>query len=336
MWIRGVFLVGLYFVLSGCETSDTLQEQLSEYQIRMARVLDQAPPKLQSVSLAPYPAKAKLQQNIAVTHIQLSEFYTLKKCALYSLVAQRNTTLGRLHLPSTRFIYEQDLLLALERCISQATDTRLRDKLSIWLDTKQNDFPKQWGNLIQLSTEIRQSLSNNSAFINNTQPHGLAETLDAFKQLINLKSGAPITSSLLEQHLYNLERHALPAKLWLSQALLASQLQQSTDWLIKHQEQLQCSNGKAQQQITYLVNVFKLFFIQKIQPIASKMNHYQYQLQPVFNKLVAQPALSASFKQYIHAYNVLGYDSYQTAMAAHLRFWQDLFARCDINPGQEL
>ena len=34
----------------------------------------------------------------------------------------------------------------------------------------------------------------------------------------------------------------------------------------------------------YLTNVFQQFFIEKIQPIASQMNHYQYQLSPILEK----------------------------------------------------
>jgi DNA/RNA-binding domain of Phe-tRNA-synthetase-like protein len=84
----------------------------------------------------------------------------------------------------------------------------------------------------------------------------------------------------------------------------------------------------------YLTNVFQRYFIEKIQPIASQMNHYQYQLSPIFEKMLSHPNLSPNFKQYINQSNQQGFKNYQVAMQQHIHFWQDLFKRCNIKPGK--
>ena len=53
------------------------------------------------------------------------------------------------------------------------------------------------------------------------------------------------------------------------------------------------------------------------------MNHYQYQLGPIFKKLSTHPDLSPSFKEYIKQFNQQGFENYQAALQQHIQFWQD-------------
>ena len=76
------------------------------------------------------------------------------------------------------------------------------------------------------------------------------------------------------------------------------------------------------------------FFIEKIQPIASQINHYQYQLSPIFEIMTVHPKLSPSFKEYINNFDQNGFKNYQIAMQQHIQFWQGLFKQCNIKPGK--
>jgi hypothetical protein len=318
----------------GCDSSHSLQKHLKEYQQRMANVLDVENPDKLTISLPTYPPLRDLKQNIPATSIKLFEFYNLQHCELYSLVAQRNTSLGNLQLPSTRYIYERHLLDALQKCLIDTTDSKLREKLERWQQTKAQQLPMVWADLIQLSSELKQTFSTNVALVEGNEQDGLYQTKEALNYLIQINQKKLVNSAELEQHLQHLMNSPLPATLWLSQLTLAEHLNKSTTWLFKHANDLQCSGSGSKKKMEYLTNVFQRYFIEKIQPIASQMNHYQYQLSPIFEKMLSHPNLSPNFKQYINQSNQQGFKNYQVAMQQHIHFWQDLFKRCNIKPGK--
>jgi hypothetical protein len=318
----------------GCDSSHSLQNHLQDYQQRMANVLEVESPDSLTISLPPYPTLRDLKQNIPATTIKLFEFYNLQHCELYTLVAERNTSLGNLQLPSTRYLYERHLLDALQQCLMETTDSKLREKLETWQQTKTQQLPMVWADLIQLSSELKQGFSANFGLIEGNQQDGLSQSKAALHYLIELDKSQQIISAELEQHLQYLMNNPLPAKLWLSQLTLTQHLNQSTAWLLQHTDKLQCSGNASKKKVEYLTNVFQQFFIEKIQPIASQMNHYQYQLSPILEDMLTHPKLSPSFKHYINQSNQQGFENYQVAMQQHIDFWQKFFKRCNIKPGK--
>jgi hypothetical protein len=318
----------------GCDNSHTLQKHLQEYQQRMANVLNLESQDRLTISLTPYQPLRELKQDIPATTIKLFEFYKLQHCELYSLVAERNTSLGNLQLPSIRYIYERQLLDAFQQCLMDTTDTKLREKLQIWQQTKAQQLPMVWADLIQLSSELKQGFSANVGLVEGNQKDGLSQSKAALNYLLHINQNKQISSAELEQHLQYLMNNPLPAKLWLSQLTLTKHLNQATEWLLQYAVNLQCSGNGSNKTVEYLSNVFQQFFIEKIQPIASQINHYQYQLNPIFEEMLAHPNLSPKFKHYINMSNQQGFENYQIAMQLHIQFWQDLFKRCNIKPGK--
>jgi hypothetical protein len=320
--------------LVGCDSSHSLQKHLHEYQERMANVLNVEGQDRLTISLPPYPSLRDLKQNIPATTIKLFEFYNLQHCELYSLIAERNTSLGNLQLPSTRYIYERHLLDAFQQCLIDTTDSKLREKLESWQQAKAQHLPMVWADLIQLSSELKKGFSANFGLIEGNKQDGLSQSKEALNYLIHIDKNKQMNSSELEQHLKYLMNNPLPAKLWLSQLTLTEHLNQSTEWLLQHTDNLRCSGNGSNKKVKYLTNVFQQFFIEKIQPIASQINHYQYQLSPIFEDMLAHPNLSPKFKHYINTSNQQGFENYQIAMQQHIQFWQDFFKRCNIKPGK--
>ncbi|MEP1445309.1 MAG: DUF3080 domain-containing protein [Paraglaciecola sp.] len=318
----------------GCENSHLLKHQIHDYQERMARVLDVEKPDKLTISLAPYPPLRELKQNIPDTTIKLFEFYEFKHCELYSLVAQRNTSLGNLQLPSTRYVYERQLIDALQQCLDNTLNPNLREKLANWKQIKIQQLPKVWANLMQLSIEIKQGLSANYGLVKGNEQDGLIQSINALNFLLHINENNQLDNATLEQHLKVLKNNSLPAKLWLSQLTLSNNLNHNTLWLKQHTKNLKCTRGKSKQKLEYLTNVFQRYFIEKIQPVASQMNHYQYQLSPIFETISTHPDLSPSLKDYIQNANQQGYENYKEAMKQHILFWQQLFKRCDKQPGK--
>lgn len=329
-----LFILLLMVFTVACDSSQSLKIHLQEYQQRMATVLDVDGPPSLTISLPPYPAIKTLQQNIPATTIKFFEFYTFKHCELHTLVAQRNTSLGNLQLPSVRYVYERRLIEALQQCLTGTKEKKLRDKLESWQQIKAQQLPMVWADLIQLSSELKQGLSANYGLIEGNEQDGLSQTKETLNYLLNINQNKHLSSAELEQHLQRLMHTPLPAKLWLSQLTITKYLNQSTEWLLGRTDNLQCTSRQSKTKVEYLSNVFQQFFIEKIQPIASQMNHYQYQLSPIIEKMATHPDLSPSFKAYINNHNQQGFQNYQLAMQQHIIFWQDLFKRCNIKLGK--
>jgi hypothetical protein len=103
-------------------------------------------------------------------------------------------------------------------------------------------------------------------------------------------------------------------------------------WLEHNIELMQCPSGKSSKQVEYISNVFQLFFIEKIQPIATKLNHYQYQLSPIFESLATHKETDTLIKTLLLTHSQQKFEDYQMAMQKHIQFWQKLYKRCGISP----
>ncbi|MDP5031022.1 MAG: DUF3080 domain-containing protein [Paraglaciecola sp.] len=323
-------------ILVACNSQHQLANNIQSYQQRMASVLEQTEANFNDVLLPPYPALTELRQQTQNTSIKLTEFYELKHCQLSSVIAVRNTTLGKVQLPSTRFIYEKTVTKALEACILETRDTELKAKLNIWLNRKQQSVRHAWTDMLQTSSEIKQGMSANNGFIEGDENDGLSDTIAALTFFEQSIESTDLSSAELESHLKKFAQLSLLAKLWRSQTLLANNIENTTKWLEQQAVGEMCTTESShnKQKISYLNNVFQLFFIEKIQVVASQVNYYHYQLNPVLDRLIQNPHLSKSFTHYIALQHHQHFGHYQIAMKKHIEYWQTLYRSCHLKPGK--
>jgi hypothetical protein len=331
-----LFLTGLICLLVACKPSQQLADDLKTYQQRMASVLEQPDVGYNNVHLPAYPALSELRQDQPETTIKLAEFYQLQHCQLATIIAQRNTTLGKLQLPSTRFMYEKTVITSLVDCIAQTQDEKLKIKLQTWINFKSQSLIIAWADMLQTSTEVKQGLSSNIGFIIGDERDGLSETLLALTFLEQILHSPSIDSNELETHLHNIAKSSLLANLWRSQILLKENLENTTYWLQQQKlaEKCRTANTKTKQNLSYLLNVFQLYFIEKIQVVASQVNNYHYQISPKLESLLKHPELSPAFKHYIQQQHYQHFTDYQFAMKEHIDYWQNIFSQCQIKPGK--
>jgi hypothetical protein len=321
-------------LISACDSSQQLAEDLETYQKRLSNVLSSPTPKFIPALLPAYPTLTSLGDDAPDILIKLHEFTDLQYCQLDTLIAQRNTTLGKLQLPSTRFTYEKKLLNALQTCIALSDETALREKLQSWYAHKHENLPFAWAAMLQKSPEIKQALSRNANFISGTEQDGLQTSLAALNYLFKAQTSDDMDSKVLENHWKTLAQDAFLAKLWRTQILLTQNLTRTTKWLEALNVTAYCQSKNSQKKVDYLSNVFRLYFIEKIQPVATQINYYHYQVSPILDRLLTHSALSNAFKHYISEQHQVGFHAYQTAMQEHIQFWQTLFKACDISPSQ--
>ncbi len=319
--------------LVACSFKTSLESTLDDYRRRLQRVLD-----IEVITPArqpdfQFPTISAPTNNVETTSINLIDFNRLSQCELSSLIAQRNTTLGKVQPISQRFVYEAKLLTLLERCqLSLAlSDAELSAKIGHIYTIKQTQFSVLWAQLLQKSDEIRTSLSVSHGTLSNTTEHTEMNSVVALSYLTSLKDKPmEVVNKEVESSLATLQLSRLPAKLWRTQYVLARQLANITDVASPKLEQMNCRKTTDFNKAEILKNIFQLFFIQQIQPIGSALNHYHYQLQPIWERWQSDDKLSPQFKRYVRKHAELGFSEYQTQMQRHVTMWQNFFKQCGI------
>ena len=367
----GVISVAM-FALLGCFGGSTVKQSIDDYAARLSRVLDTPlPDSFNDKITTPLPKladSATLKQAIEGVNINLREFYALQDCELGTVVAERNTSLGKSQLPSQRLVYESKLLSVLKSCeaaltkenqINQRT-AALAATIASWREQKTQDYSKTWANLVQGSQELRLALNTPERLFSVENNKDALSSVNALYYINNLSnkevllsdmyssntassdteteatnennSESIIESSELEQQLKIIRSARLPATLWHTQQTLTQNLSLLTNMLETELDAVSCPEGRASDKAKILRNVFYLFFIEEIQPVGSLVNQYHYKLAPLWEDWLAQPSLHEEFKRYIRQQSQDGFNQYSSAMKAHVNLWQGFLGRCNLSP----
>ena len=367
----GVISVAM-FALLGCFGGSTVKQSIDDYAARLSRVLDTPlPDSFNDKITTPLPKladSATLKQAIEGVNINLREFYALQDCELGTVVAERNTSLGKSQLPSQRLVYESKLLNVLKSCEAALTkenesnqrNATLAATIASWREQKTQNYSKTWANLVQGSQELRlalntperlfsvennkdalssvnalyyiSSLSNKGLLLSDMYSSNTASSDTETEATNENNSERIIESSELEQQLKIIRSARLPATLWHTQQTLTQNLSLLTNMLETELDAVSCPEGRASDKAKILRNVFYLFFIEEIQPVGSLVNQYHYKLAPLWEDWLAQPSLHEEFKRYIRQQSQDGFNQYSSVMKAHVNLWQGFLGRCNLSP----
>ena len=367
----GVISVAM-FALLGCFGGSTVKQSIDDYAARLSRVLDTPlPDSFNDKITTPLPKladSATLKHAIEGVNINLREFYALQDCELGTVVAERNTSLGKSQLPSQRLVYESKLLNVLKSCEAALTkenesnqrNAALAATIASWREQKTQDYSKTWANLVQGSQELRlalntperlfsvennkdalssvnalyyiNSLSNKEVLLSDMYSSTTASSDTETEATNENNSESIIESSELEQQLKIIRSARLPATLWHTQQTLTQNLSLLTNLLETQLDAVSCPEGRASDKAKILRNVFYLFFIEEIQPVGSLVNQYHYKLAPLWEDWLAQPSLHEEFKRYIRQQSQDGFNQYSSVMKAHVNLWQGFLGRCNLSP----
>ena len=367
----GVISVAM-FALLGCFGGSTVKQSIDDYAARLSRVLDTPlPDSFNDKITTPLPKladSATLKHAIEGVSINMREFYALQDCELGTVVAERNTSLGKSQLPSQRLVYESKLLNVLKSCEAALTkenesnqrNAALAATIASWREQKTQDYSKTWANLVQGSQELRlalntperlfsvennkdalssvnalyyiNSLSNKEVLLSDMYSSNTASSDTETEATNENNSESIIESSELEQQLKIIRSARLPATLWHTQQTLTQNLSLLTNLLETQLDAVSCPEGRASDKAKILRNVFYLFFIEEIQPVGSLVNQYHYKLAPLWEDWLAQPSLHEEFKRYIRQQSQDGFNQYSSVMKAHVNLWQGFLGRCNLSP----
>tara|TARA_E500000331_G_C17264505_1_gene716609 strand:+ start:2338 stop:3417 length:1080 start_codon:yes stop_codon:yes gene_type:complete len=136
-------LVIALIVVAACERiENSLQIQVRDYNERLMRVLDESVEQPAMSSAMPrLPRVRDLTMTLETGSVNPIEYLQLGDCELQNLIAKRNSSLGKLALPSQRLVYELKFLRLSGDCQAQLKDQELRAYLQQVTEKKRELLP---------------------------------------------------------------------------------------------------------------------------------------------------------------------------------------------------
>ena len=143
MTSTSTWIILLLIILPGCGTST--QDVLVDYRERVERVTRAEDIDVDVPPIATWPRPRALTVPLPEFRIGLLDFLSLDPCpALSSLVAERNSGLGRVLAPSQRLLYEHRFLVAAGACadtLAVRNDPEMASRLRQVIDEKEGSLP---------------------------------------------------------------------------------------------------------------------------------------------------------------------------------------------------
>jgi len=127
-------------LLVSCARSDSL---LSDYTTRLARSLQVDRPPIPEGDPPVLPRLRELRQPLTESSINLLDFLALGSCELQGVIAERNSSLGRLATPTTRLVHELEFLDLADDCVASLPEDEadLIEELQAVIATKERELP---------------------------------------------------------------------------------------------------------------------------------------------------------------------------------------------------
>ncbi len=324
-------LLLLVLLTSACSDHKQIESDLQNYRERLQSYTGLKAQNIQVATQLDAPSKTSLKVDVEQIFINLREFYAFDDCFLKQMIAERNTALGKMQLPSSRFIYERELLSEMKSCLGilkQTEQYELAEKLQTWMQQKYSQMPDVYSNFVTQSDEIYLHLSASKDFIAGQSSDGFVVSKQAWQAVVRAGREAKTQQQSIEQQLQELESTRLLARMWKTQRLINQHLSALSPLLSEYIVKTDCKTQQMEEKNKIMQNIFRMFFADKIQPLASELNRYHYQLSPILKQLISQHELPNAFEHYIDANITQSFEDYQSSMKTHIGLWQDVFAQC--------
>lgn len=106
----------IVILLSAC-TADPPEHRLQDYETRLYRTLDIDRVDTGIAQYPRFPAQRDLHMDSPRETVDILDLWSMRECALHGVVAQKNSSLGRVAQPSTRMFHELEFLRLAPACI---------------------------------------------------------------------------------------------------------------------------------------------------------------------------------------------------------------------------
>lgn len=328
------WLIGLMTLfIAGCDLSRApVERDFADYIQRIANVQDAELVALPTEQNQILPDKRELAITLEPLTIGLLDSYELRKCALFSLIAERNSVLGKVQDEFRRFDYEVTLLQGLTRCIAdQDISPKLRQQLTEIEAVKQQELPTYWYNLLYTSDAMRKQLTGHEWLQGSWDVTQFEEALAAFTTIDNAISQQQLalTFPAITPYQEVLEKQPLLGQLKFSLDNSAQWLSAATAQLTTYDAAIICGANRNQTKLNYLRNVFQSIYVETLQPYLARIDSIYLKLEP---NLVP----FSKHNQGTYSFTIVqSHQAFRHATKQHMQYWQALFQRCSVAVGNQ-
>jgi len=346
------------FCLSGCE-NDQPEDVLDNYTSRLSRVLDVQHELPSAPDIPVFPNRR--DRIIATLEIRegLLDVLKLKQCNLLPLIAERNSSLGKVYSASQKLVYELKFYVAIRNCLDdlkndQQADSKLLKQVTEIYQTKHANLPAEIWNGVYTSKELERNFSIGEAPLPLQADGTSASMLEAYTALTSLADlSADETPWSLPDFVLNIEliyeqlhRNRSGAKILTSLKLVTQYLNHASNLIEHHLAQKPiCFNGKINQKAKILQNVFYKYYAAEFQPYLVHVHKTAQAWLDLNNNFIAnlttqglvlQPTVTAYQRRIIARNSELSlWSEYEASRTRHIKAWQTILKQCGMMPSQK-
>lgn len=331
-------IIVLSIFLTACSANEPAA---IDYALRLQNVLGIKMAYQKTNQLKP-PSPRDLQQSTQSSILTIREFLSLRQCELHTVIAHRNSLIGKVSKPSQILLNDLDILKTGPACIEVLEQKSIANKLAIFLNTKQQQIKQSVWNATIAGPEFQLFWSTN-ALADNYPTQLKKETIENLHAIAKLNKQigqGNYTLSVqqkqqLETDLGNI-RFGDGGQLILEYQMMIDGLNLANRAIEYRLQTPLCLNGKPTPAARNMQNVVFKYFIDGVQQHAVKLRQRTNQIMPTINKLEEQfkSILPKNYKAWQQQRNEL-IQTGQTKVTDHAKMLQKLFKQCGLSVGNK-
>jgi len=312
------------------EHADTLHHRVYSILEKPVHSITPPTPQIQ------YPTKRALSRNIERTSIGLLDSFQLNHCQLGQLIAENNSSLGKLKDGFSKYHADLSIIAALKTCIEHPESVEVKDKLQQALSHKESQLSASLANAFAYDDALRNALSiGNTSLpkIHVTDYNYAVNALERFTRILERwnYTKTPDDPAELIKMLGRLERSNYLPNLFRTMLDYTHKLEKMVKQLPVVPANVYCIDSNVPKQAEALKKAFNTIYISKMQnDIAGIIEQHQRLLMTLENLAAVAP--QPELKAYITELGTLS-KKLTNASVDFVRPWQKFYDSCNFTPG---
>lgn len=343
--MKSTVIIALSIFLSGCFAND-VDKVFADYQKRMQRLLEEPAIEPEMPVIPRQPGVSDVRQNIPEGNISLLESMRLNQCRAGQLIAQRNSSLGRVQSVQARVLYEIEMIPALAECLQNPNiaESSLGEALTINLQEKITNLPlwidRFWTSDPAIRDTFRPGRSVRDIDTNSNMQESLAALnyfASLFTDIVEDPHNIILERDEWQRHMEALGTGRSIPELLRTQQHVVGWLDAVTNQLASGARALGCTESNQNrstppQNAEYMQNVLNAVWIQKLQPALARWDNEYRQIDVTLQRITPQ-IQSTEWREYLN--KILGDNSHavlsRQLAREHAEEWQAFLAACELN-----
>ncbi len=323
-------------VLGACSRDTELLAHWQDYQQRLAKPQLLEPSNFVLESAPALPALRELRLEVTELNLSLLDSFRLDSCRVAALIAERNSSLGRLQQGVLRYYHDVQISSALNDCVADLDASELRQRLTNAAAQKQASLPLLRAQAMLQDSALRNTLSSGKIALNQPDPAQFAPLLQALETLIQTLNSSQAsdlpTLAELQEALEILDNSSYSGQLWRGFYEQQQLLEQLSPLLEGIDQRAGCRSAGVPERAQILRNVAISIFGGQLQPRLAAYLQQGQAIRPYLERLKAIDAHPLMNDYLSHL--IAQPEQLREAVRTHAKQWQVLFDACGFSPQQ--